>query len=79
MTYCIATKLNAGLVMLSDSRTNAGVDHIGTFRKMAIYEKPGDRVLTILSSGNLGHQPSRAATAGAWFWWQNHLVSSQHV
>ena len=53
MTYCIAIKLNAGLVMLSDSRTNAGVDHIGTFRKMAIYEKPGDRVLTILSSGNL--------------------------
>ncbi len=53
MTYCIAIKLNAGLVMLSDSRTNAGVDHISTFRKMAIYEKKGDRVLTILSSGNL--------------------------
>ena len=39
--------------MLSDSRTNAGVDHISTFRKMAVYEKPGDRVLVLLSSGNL--------------------------
>jgi putative proteasome-type protease len=53
MTYCIAIKLKAGLVMLSDSRTNAGVDHISTFRKMAVYEKPGDRVLVLLSSGNL--------------------------
>jgi putative proteasome-type protease len=53
MTYCIAIKLNTGLVMLSDSRTNAGVDHISTFRKMAVYEKPQDRVLIILSSGNL--------------------------
>jgi putative proteasome-type protease len=53
MTYCIAIKLNAGLVMLSDSRTNAGVDHISTFRKMAVYEKPQDRVLVVLSSGNL--------------------------
>lgn len=53
MTYCIAIKLNAGLVMLSDSRTNAGVDHISTFRKMAVYEKPQDRVLVVMSSGNL--------------------------
>jgi putative proteasome-type protease len=53
VTYCVAIKLNAGLVMLSDSRTNAGVDHISTFRKMAVYEKPGDRVIVLLSSGNL--------------------------
>ena len=53
MTYCVAIKLNAGLVMLSDSRTNAGVDHISTFRKMAVFEKPGDRVMVLLSSGNL--------------------------
>jgi putative proteasome-type protease len=53
MTYCIAIKLKAGLVMLSDSRTNAGVDHISTFRKMAVYEKPQDRVLILMSSGNL--------------------------
>ena len=53
MTYCIAIKLKAGLVMLSDSRTNAGVDHISTFRKMTIYEKQGDRVMCLLASGNL--------------------------
>ncbi len=53
MTYCVGIKLNAGLVFLSDSRTNAGVDHISTFRKMIVYEKPGDRVMVLLSSGNL--------------------------
>jgi putative proteasome-type protease len=53
MTYCVAIKLNAGLVLLSDSRTNAGVDHISTFRKMTVIEKAGDRVITLLSSGNL--------------------------
>eukprot|EP01041_Mallomonas_annulata_P037972 gene37972-61382_t len=53
MTYCVGIKLNAGLVFLSDSRTNAGVDHISTFRKMIVYEQPGDRVMVLLSSGNL--------------------------
>ena len=53
MTYCVAIKLNAGLVFLSDSRTNAGVDHISTFRKMIVYEKPGDRFMVLLSAGNL--------------------------
>ena len=53
MTYCVGIKLNAGLVFLSDSRTNAGVDHISTFRKMIVYEKPGDRVMVLLSAGNL--------------------------
>lgn len=53
MTYCVATLLDAGLVFLSDSRTNAGVDHINTFRKMNVYERPGDRVLVLMSSGNL--------------------------
>ncbi|WPB59038.1 proteasome-type protease [Xylophilus sp. GOD-11R] len=53
MTYCVAIKLNAGLVFLSDSRTNAGLDQISTFRKMIVYEKPGDRFMTLLSAGNL--------------------------
>ena len=53
MTYCVAIKLNAGLVFLSDSRTNAGLDQISTFRKMIVYEKPGDRFMVLLSSGNL--------------------------
>lgn len=53
MTYCIGLRLNAGLVFLSDSRTNAGMDQISTFRKMMIYEQPGDRLIVMLSAGNL--------------------------
>ena len=53
MTYCVAIKLKAGLVFLSDSRTNAGLDQISTFRKMIVYEKPGERVMVLLSAGNL--------------------------
>ena len=53
MTYCCAIKVNAGMVFLSDSRTNAGVDAISTFRKMLIYERAGDRFMVMLSAGNL--------------------------
>ncbi|ENO74541.1 proteasome-type protease [Thauera sp. 63] len=53
MTYCVAMCLDEGLVCLSDSRTNAGVDHINTFRKMTVFERPGDRVLVLMSAGNL--------------------------
>ena len=53
MTYCVGVKLDAGLVFLSDSRTNAGLDQISTFRKMMIYERPGDRFMVLLSAGNL--------------------------
>lgn len=53
MTYCVALKVDAGMVFASDSRTNAGFDQISTFRKMMVYEKPGDRVMVLLSSGNL--------------------------
>lgn len=53
MTYCVGIRLDAGLVFLSDSRTNAGLDQISTYRKMMIYEKPGDRFMVMLSAGNL--------------------------
>ena len=53
MTYCVAIKLNAGLVFLSDSRTNAGLDQISTFRKMIVYERRDDRFMVLLSAGNL--------------------------
>lgn len=53
MTYCVALRLNDGLVFLSDSRTNAGVDQIGTYRKMNVYENPGERVLVLMTAGNL--------------------------
>ncbi len=62
MTYCVATLLDTGLVFLSDSRTNAGVDHINTFRKMHVFEKPGDRVLVLMTSGNLAVAQSMVHT-----------------
>ena len=53
MTYCVGTLTQAGLVFVSDSRTNAGVDHVATFSKMNVFEKEGDRILVLLSAGNL--------------------------
>jgi len=53
MTYCVALRLDAGMIFASDSRTNAGVDHVSTFAKMRVFEKPDDRVIVVLSSGNL--------------------------
>ena len=53
MTYCVAIKLHEGLVFLSDSRTNAGVDAISTVRKMTIFERPNDRVVVLMTAGNL--------------------------
>jgi len=53
MTYCVAMRLDAGLVFLSDSRTNAGVDQVGTFRKMSVFEHPGERMMVLMTAGNL--------------------------
>ena len=53
MTYCIGVMLDEGMVFASDSRTNAGLDNIGKFCKMTVYERSGDRVMVLLSSGNL--------------------------
>lgn len=53
MTYCVGMLLDAGLVFLADSRTSAGVDQVSTFRKITVFEKPGDRVMVLLSAGNL--------------------------
>ncbi|MEX0286784.1 MAG: peptidase [Paracoccaceae bacterium] len=53
MTYCVGMMLERGLVFMSDTRTNAGLDNISTFKKMTTWEGPGDRVITLLSSGNL--------------------------
>jgi len=62
VTYCVGMLLSSGLVMLSDSRTNAGVDHINTFRKMRVFERPGDRVLVLMSAGNLAITQALAST-----------------
>ena len=53
MTYCVGLCLENGIVFMSDTRTNSGVDNISTFRKMHTWEKPGERAITILSAGNL--------------------------
>jgi putative proteasome-type protease len=53
MTYCVSMLLDSGLVFLSDSRTSAGVDQINTFRKTTVFERPGERVIVMLSAGNL--------------------------
>ncbi|NGN39878.1 proteasome-type protease [Mesorhizobium sp. CGMCC 1.15528] len=53
MTYCVGLKLDRGLVFMSDTRTNAGMDSISTFRKMHVWEKPGERVIVLMSAGNL--------------------------
>ncbi len=53
MTYCVGILLRDGLVMAADSRTNAGVDYVSTFRKLAIFELPGDRFIALMSAGNL--------------------------
>jgi putative proteasome-type protease len=53
MTYCVGMLLDTGLVFLSDSRTSAGVDHISTFRKTTVLQKPGERVLVLQTAGNL--------------------------
>src|SRR5579859_4096813 len=53
MTYCVGLALKDGMVLLSDTRTNAGVDNISTFNKMHVFEKKGDRVIVLLAAGNL--------------------------
>src|SRR4029453_2627043 len=53
MTYCVAMSLDAGMIFASDSRTNAGVDQISRFSKMRTFVRDGDRVIVMLSSGNL--------------------------
>lgn len=53
MTYCVGLKIDRGLVFMSDTRTNAGVDSISTFRKMYTWEEPGERVFVLLAAGNL--------------------------
>jgi len=53
MTYCVGLRLNAGLIFMSDTRTNAGLDNVSTFRKMHSWSVPGEAVITIMTAGNL--------------------------
>ena len=53
MTYCVGLLLNEGMVLLSETRTNAGLDNISTYRKMFHFENPGERVIVIMTAGSL--------------------------
>ncbi|HYF53346.1 MAG TPA: peptidase [Salinarimonas sp.] len=53
MTYCTGILVDGGLVMIGDTRTNAGLDNVSTFRKLHVFSSPGERVLTLASAGNL--------------------------
>jgi putative proteasome-type protease len=53
MTYCVGILVEDGLVMIADTRTNAGLDNISSFRKLHLFEKPGDRVIAMATAGNL--------------------------
>jgi len=53
VTYCVGILLDAGIVMLSDTRTNAGVDNVAVYRKMFVFENPGERAMVLMTSGNL--------------------------
>jgi len=53
MTYCVGLLLNEGIVLLSDTRTNAGLDNISTYRKMFLFEDPGERIIAIMTAGSL--------------------------
>ena len=53
MTYCCGILVRDGLVMIADTRTNAGLDNVSTFRKLHVFTQPGERIMAIASSGNL--------------------------
>ena len=62
MTYCCGILVRAGLVMVADTRTNAGLDNISTFRKLHVYTQPGDRLMALASAGNLSLSQSVRST-----------------
>ena len=66
MTYCIGILLNEGVVLASDSRTNAGIDRVSTFRKMHVLEKPGERFFALLTAGNLSLTQGAMSLLGEW-------------
>jgi len=62
MTYCCGVLVRDGLVMIADTRTNAGLDNVSTFRKLHIFKKPGERIMAVASAGNLAISQSVLST-----------------
>jgi putative proteasome-type protease len=64
MTYCCGILVRDGMVMIADSRTNAGLDNISTFRKLHVFRQPGERIMAVASSGNLSFSQSVVSMLG---------------
>jgi putative proteasome-type protease len=64
MTYCVGILVREGLVMIADTRTNAGIDNVATFRKLHIFDRPGDRAIGIATAGNLAVSQSALTFVG---------------
>jgi putative proteasome-type protease len=88
MTYCVGLLVDTGLVLLSDSRTNAGVDQINTFRKMATFQRQNERALVLLSAGNLAitqavvsllHEPPDSAGGPARIFLASNMLNAARV
>src|SRR5476649_502132 len=86
MTYCVALRLDSGLVFLSDSRTNAGVDHVATARRMSVFENPGDRLMVFMTAGNLSISQSvkeiigeHKNTAGKTIWTADSMYEAAQI
>src|SRR5258705_3834280 len=62
MTYCCGVLVRDGLVMIADTRTNAGLDNVSTFRKLHVFSKPGERIMAVASAGNLAISQSGLST-----------------
>ncbi|WP_211453403.1 peptidase [Collimonas antrihumi] len=86
MTYCVALRLDSGLVFLSDSRTNAGVDHVAVARKMSVFENPGERLMVFMTAGNLSISQSikeiigeRVNAAGKTIWTVDSMYEAAQI
>ncbi|SDX91915.1 putative proteasome-type protease [Collimonas sp. OK242] len=86
MTYCVALRLDSGLVFLSDSRTNAGVDHVAIARKMSVFENPGERLMVFMTAGNLSISQSikeligeRVNAAGKTIWTVDSMYEAAQI
>ncbi|SFB30760.1 putative proteasome-type protease [Collimonas sp. OK607] len=86
MTYCVALRLDSGLVFLSDSRTNAGVDHVAVARKMSVFENPGERLMVFMTAGNLSISQSikeiigeRVNAAGKTIWTADSMYEAAQI
>jgi len=62
MTYCCGLLVREGLVMIADTRTNAGLDNVSTFRKLHVFNRPGERIMAVASAGNLAISQSVLST-----------------